>query len=156
LYVDDKPLSAWTDYISLNAAISILTTACSAALMHGVSEFISQLEWLHFKNGPNKLEEFAMFDEASRGPWGSFKFLLKGIWSLATIGALVTICRLGFAPLAQQVVKIEQRFVTTPDVNSTFGYTHTYDRGIGRALANSGISKHELETDDQTLYLMSL
>lgn len=144
-YVDNKPLSAWSDRISLNAVISILTTACSAALMHGVSEFISQLKWLHFKNGPQKLENFEKFDGASRGPWGSLKFLATVKWNLATIGALITICRLAFAPLAQQVVKIEQQFVITPDDNVTFGYAHTYNRGIGQALANSGVGKYGLE-----------
>ncbi|KAH6873906.1 hypothetical protein B0T10DRAFT_588399 [Thelonectria olida] len=132
-------LSAWDIPVSLNAVISILTTACSAALMHGVSEFISQLKWLHFKDGPEKLKDFETFDEASRGPWGSLKFLFKGGFNLATLGALITLCRLGFAPLAQQVVKIDQQFVITPDDNATFGYTHTYNRGIGRMLANSGV-----------------
>ena len=39
-YMDDKPLSAWRGSISLNATISILTTACTTALMH---EFIRDL-----------------------------------------------------------------------------------------------------------------
>ncbi|KAK1842352.1 hypothetical protein CCHR01_15028 [Colletotrichum chrysophilum] len=116
--VNNQPLSNWTFPISLNAVISILTTACSAAIMHG----------LHFKNGPQKLEHLERFDEASRGPLGSLKFLVSMKWNLATIGALVTIFRLGLSPLAQQVVKIEERFIPTTDNNVTFGYTHTYNR----------------------------
>ncbi|GLI80471.1 hypothetical protein PoHVEF18_008826 [Penicillium ochrochloron] len=49
-YMDNKPLSAWHGRVSLNATISILTTACTTALMHGVSTFIGQSKWLHFKN----------------------------------------------------------------------------------------------------------
>lgn len=125
-WADGKPLSAWRSPISLNASISVLTTTCSAALMHGVGEFISQLKWLHFRDGPKKLENLASFDEASRGPWGSLMFLGKVRWNVATIGALITIARLGFSPLAQQVVNIEQRFVTTADSGVTFGYAHEY------------------------------
>ncbi|KAF4877657.1 hypothetical protein CGCSCA1_v003046 [Colletotrichum siamense] len=128
--VDGHPLSDWTFPISLNAVISILTTACSAAIMHGVSTFISQLKWLHFKNGPEKLEHLERFDEASRGPLGSLKFLVSMKWNLATIGALVTIFRLGLSPLAQQVVKIEERVVYKNDTNVTLGYTHTYNRPL--------------------------
>lgn len=139
--VDGRPLSAWTLPISLNALISVMTTACSAALMHGVSEFISQLKWLHFKSGRQKLKNFEKFDGASRGPWGSLKFLASVKWNLATIGAFVTIARLGFAPLAQQVVKIDERFIVTKDDSVTFGYAHMYDRGIGRIFANAGVGK---------------
>uniref|UniRef100_L2G390 Uncharacterized protein n=1 Tax=Colletotrichum fructicola (strain Nara gc5) TaxID=1213859 RepID=L2G390_COLFN len=128
--VDGHPLSDWTFPISLNAVISILTTACSAAIMHGVSTFISQLKWLHFKNGPQKLEHLERFDEASRGPLGSLKFLVSMKWNLATIGALVTIFRLALSPLAQQVVKIEERVVYKNDTNVTLGYTHTYNRPL--------------------------
>jgi hypothetical protein len=70
-YMDNKPLSAWRGHVSLNATISILTTACTTALMHGVSTFIGQSKWLHFKNGPRKLADFETFDGASRGIWGS-------------------------------------------------------------------------------------
>ncbi|KAH0425195.1 hypothetical protein CcaCcLH18_11129 [Colletotrichum camelliae] len=129
--VDGKPLSAWTLPISLNALISVLTTTASAAIMHGVSAFISQLKWLHFKNGPQKLEHLEKFDGASRGPWGSLKFLVSMKLNLATIGALITIVRLGLSPLAQQVVKIDERSVnSTIDENVTFGFAHAYNRGV--------------------------
>lgn len=127
-YMKDRPLSDWQFPISLNAIISILTTACSAAIMHGVSTSISQLKWLHFATGHRKLFSLESFDEASRGPYGSIKFLFTIRWNLATIGALVTIFRLGLAPLAQQVVSLEARDVITPDESATFGFAHTYDR----------------------------
>lgn len=124
--VDNQPLSDWTFPVSLNAAISILTTACSAAIMHGISTFISQLMWLHFKNGAQKLEHLEKFDEASRGPLGSLKFPVSMKLNLATIGALVTVFRLGLSPLAQQVVKIEERFIPNPDNKSRLVIrTHT-------------------------------
>ncbi|KAF5495263.1 hypothetical protein CGCS363_v009954 [Colletotrichum siamense] len=69
--------------------------------------------------------------------WNTWKGLMKpavdlwdlsSFWSLATIGALVTIFRLVLSPQAQQVVKIEERFIPNRDNNVTFGYTHTYNR----------------------------
>ncbi|KAF9888051.1 hypothetical protein FE257_009316 [Aspergillus nanangensis] len=116
--MDNKPLSAWRGRISLNATISILTTACTTALMHGVSAFIAQSKWLHFKNGPRKLADFETFDGASRGVWGSILLLTTIKWNLATIGAFVTILRLAFSPFAQQVVLIEQRDIISPPADT--------------------------------------
>jgi hypothetical protein len=141
-YMDNKPLSAWRGRISLNATISILTTACTTALMHGVSTFIGQSKWLHFKNGPRKLADLEIFDGASRGVWGSILLLTTVKWNLATIGAFITILRLAFSPFAQQVVLIEQRDIITSAHTATFGYAHNYSRNIMGALANSGVGKH--------------
>ncbi|KAL4880340.1 hypothetical protein BJY04DRAFT_228630 [Aspergillus karnatakaensis] len=127
-HMSNKPLSDWDSPISLTATISILTTACSAALMHGVAEFISQLKWRHFRHGPQKLSHFETFDEASRGPWGSILFITGVRWNLATVGAFITIFRLSFAPLAQQVVEFVPRDVSAGDGNVTFGYSHTFQR----------------------------
>ncbi|RTE81353.1 hypothetical protein BHE90_004143 [Fusarium euwallaceae] len=129
-HMNDRPLSDWKFPISLNAIISILTTACSAAIMHSVSASISQLKWLHFATGHRKLSRLELFDEASRGPFGSVKFLFTVRWNLATIGALITIFRLGLAPLAQQVVSLEAYDVVTPDDGATFGFAHKYDRNM--------------------------
>ncbi|EFY91793.1 hypothetical protein MAC_02078 [Metarhizium acridum CQMa 102] len=131
--MDNKPLSAWNSIISLNAAISILTTAYGAALMHGVGNFIGQIKWLRFKEGVNKLEKLERFDEASRGPWGSVMFLATVKLNLATLGALITIARVALSPLTQQVVKIEQQLV--PEDDAVFGYAHEYNRGL--MLANN-------------------
>ncbi|KAJ5600170.1 hypothetical protein N7450_001237 [Penicillium hetheringtonii] len=138
-YMDNKPLSAWRGRVSLNATISILTTACTTALMHGVSTFVGQSKWLHFKNGPHKLADFETFDGASRGVWGSILLLTTVKWNLATIGAFITLLRLAFSPFAQQVVLIEQRDITFFADNATFGYAHNYSRSIMNDLANSGI-----------------
>lgn len=140
-YMDNKPLSAWRGRVSLNATISILTTACTTALMHGVSTFIGQLKWLRFKNGPRKLAEFEGFDGASRGVWGSILMLTTVKWNLATVGAFITILRLAVSPFAQQVVLVEQRDDITPDNTATFGYSYSYSRDLQASLANSGIGK---------------
>lgn len=141
-YMNNKPLSAWRGGISLNATVSILTTACTTALMHGVSTFIGQSKWLHFKNGPRKLADFETFDGASRGVWGSILLLTTVKWNIATIGAFITILRLSFSPFAQQVVLIDQRDVISSTETATFGYAHDYTLSAQNNLFNSVIRKH--------------
>lgn len=127
--MNNKPLHKWNSRISLNASISILTTAYAMALMHGVSTFIGQAKWLHFRDKPRKLADLETFDQASRGLWGSALLLTTVKWNLATIGAVITILRLSFAPFTQQVVLLEQRDVTSFIANmATFGYAHNYSR----------------------------
>ncbi|KAF4769302.1 hypothetical protein N7455_008745 [Penicillium solitum] len=140
-YMDNKPLSAWPATISLNATVSLLITACSTALMYGVSAFIGQSKWLHFKNGPRKLTDLETFDEASRGAWGSILLLIMLLttvtWNIATIGALITILRLSFSAFAQQVVLIEQRDVISSAGIATFGYAYNYNLTAQNRLFNS-------------------
>lgn len=59
-------------------------------------------------------------------------FLLNVSCNMATIGALITILRLGFAPMAQEVISPEPRPVNTTDKNATFGFAHSYNRSLNR------------------------
>jgi hypothetical protein len=70
------------------------------------------------------------FDEASRGPLGAILLIFKVPWNLATLGAFITILRLGFSPLSQAVVSLEPRMVDVPSNDATFGYAHAYDRNM--------------------------
>ncbi|KAI1033882.1 hypothetical protein LB503_011064 [Fusarium chuoi] len=126
----NKPYSEWPLSISINTTIAILSTACTAAMMHNVSAFIGQLKWLHFKRSPQNVINVERFDEASRGPLGAILLIFKGPWNLATLGAFITILRLGFSPLSQAVVSLEPRMVDVPSNDSTFGYAHAYDRNM--------------------------
>ncbi|KAJ6049190.1 hypothetical protein N7444_005906 [Penicillium canescens] len=155
-YMDDKPLSAWRGRVSLNATISILTTAYTTALMHGVSTFIGQSKWLHFKNGPRKLADFEIFDGASRGVWGSILLLTTVKWNLATIGAFITILRLAFSPFTQQVVLIDQRDIISTAGTATFGYAHNYSRSLLNGLANSGIGSIPQDPGMQSTIIQGL
>lgn len=130
--MQDEPVSKWPFPISINATIAILSTACTAAMMHNVSAFIGQLKWLYLKLKPRQLYNVHRFDEASRGPYGSILFLLNVSCNMATIGALITILRLGFAPMAQEVISLEPRSVNTTDKNATFGFAHSYNRSLHR------------------------
>jgi hypothetical protein len=116
----DRPLPKhWLMGITLNAYLSILSRAASAALMLSVSEALGQLKWSWFQGRSKKLSDFEMFDNASRGPWGSFILLIrtKGR-TLAALGAVVTICALVMDPFFQQVVRYPQRTVLQIHNNS--------------------------------------
>ncbi|KAJ5193248.1 Protein of unknown function DUF3176 [Penicillium cf. viridicatum] len=155
-YMDKRSLSDWRGGISLNATVSILTTACTTALMHGVSSFIGQSKWLHFKNGPRKLTDLETFDGASRGVWGSIMLLTTVKWNIATIGAFITILRLAFSPFAQQVVLIKQRDVISSADTATFGYAHNYTLSAQNRLSNSGIQSIPQDPDMQSAIFQGL
>lgn len=118
--IRDKPLADWSLTISPNAVVSVLTTVGKASMMLPVAESISQLKWLYFDR-PRKLRDLQDFDDASRGPWGSFTFLLntRGRAIVASIGALITIIGLGFEPSAQQILSFPTRNVARANETAT-------------------------------------
>jgi hypothetical protein len=68
---DNKPVFHWKG-VTLNAAVSVLSTASKSLLMLAVEESISQWKWILFWRDRRLLIDFERVDEASRGPWGSF------------------------------------------------------------------------------------
>src|SRR4051812_15139494 len=75
VYMNDQPQDKWFKALSINAAISLLTTVAKSAMMVAVSSSISQSMWTHFKQGPRRLYDISVFDEASRSPWGSAQLM---------------------------------------------------------------------------------
>ncbi|KAL5372495.1 hypothetical protein DPSP01_013457 [Paraphaeosphaeria sporulosa] len=102
----------WPLGLTLNAYISVLSKVASAALLLPVSEALGQLKWSWFQGARSKkMWDFEIFDNASRGPWGSFLLLVrtKGR-SLASLGAAVTIFALCLDPFFQQVVEYPEKW----------------------------------------------
>lgn len=114
IYLQGDSLSRWTlqgkTHLTLNAYISILSKMAGASLILPVSEALGQLKWSWFLEHSNKIWDFEIFDNASRGPWGSFLLLVrtKGR-ALAALGAMVMLCALGLDPFFQQVVDFPER-----------------------------------------------
>ncbi|KAF9741584.1 hypothetical protein PMIN02_004195 [Paraphaeosphaeria minitans] len=112
VYQDQKLPKHWAMNITLNAYISILSRAASAALMLPISEGIGQLKWSWFQGQSKKMSDFEMFDNASRGPWGSLILLFRTRGrTLAALGAVVTVFTMAMDPFFQQVVRYPQRTV---------------------------------------------
>ncbi|KAF1976745.1 hypothetical protein BU23DRAFT_565431 [Bimuria novae-zelandiae CBS 107.79] len=116
-----QPLPRWPLGLTLNAYISVLAKVSGAALLLPVSEALGQLKWIWFRVNDSKstqskkMWDFELFDNASRGPWGSFMLLLrtKGR-SVAALGAAVTLFALAMDPFFQQVVDISEQWREQP------------------------------------------
>lgn len=67
---DGKPVPDWPYGITLNALVSVLSTAMKAGMVCIATESLSQLKWSWFNQG-NKLSDLALLDAASRGPAGA-------------------------------------------------------------------------------------
>ena len=102
--------------ITLNAIISILATASRVSLAFAISNTMGPIKWLWLKTSePKLLSDLQSLDSASRGPAGSLGLLSTHLrWSVASIGAIVTLLMLLFDPFVQQVVRFEHRVVYSP------------------------------------------
>lgn len=119
-YFKDDPLSKWSSSkwslaektgLTLNAYISVLSKMAGASLILPVSEALGQLKWSWFQQNSRQMWDFEIFDNASRGPWGSLLLLLrtKGK-ALAALGAMITLCLMALDPFFQQVVDFPDRW----------------------------------------------
>lgn len=52
--VNGKPLADWNGPVSLNAVVSILSTAVKAGLILPVADCISQLKWIYLQGSKSK------------------------------------------------------------------------------------------------------
>ncbi|CAN9085488.1 unnamed protein product [Alternaria alternata] len=131
----DDPLNNWSladkTGLTLNAYISILSKMAGAALILPVSEALGQLKWSWFQQNSKQMWDFEIFDNASRGPWGSLLLLMrtKGK-ALAALGAMITICMMALDPFFQQVVSFPQRWALEKDLTSKIPKTVRYDPGV--------------------------
>lgn len=61
--------------ITINTIISVFTVIAKIALLVPITESISQLKWVWFATESRKLQDFEIFDKASKGIWGSISLL---------------------------------------------------------------------------------
>lgn len=132
---DNKSLTSWNFVfgITLNTLIAILSTLSRTTLLVPVTSCISQLKWTHLIAAPRPLREVQVFDDASRGPWGS----LELIWKLhirtklATWGSVITILTLAMGPFTQQLLSYPSRSVISG--NAVYYASHVYDSAWGES-----------------------
>ncbi|KOS43160.1 hypothetical protein ACN38_g5953 [Penicillium nordicum] len=110
---DGKPVPEWPYGITLNALVSVLSTAMKAGMVCIATEALSQLKWSWFNQG-NKLSDLALLDAASRGPVGALIALFCFVpRHLVTFGCLVLVIAAATDPFVQQVMGILGRSVPT-------------------------------------------
>jgi hypothetical protein len=142
IYFKDEPLSKWTltdtTHLTLNAYMSILSKMAGAALILPVSEALGQLKWSWFQQNSKQMWDFEIFDNASRGPWGSFLLLIRTKGKvLAALGALITLCMMALDPFFQQVVNFPDRWALQ-DTPSTIPTAVRYEPRIGSVFRDGG------------------
>jgi hypothetical protein len=127
----DGRIPNWPGNLTLNALIAILSKVSGAALLLPVSEALGQLKWSWFQDDSKKMWDFEIFDNASRGPWGSILLLIrtKGR-ALAALGALVTLFSLALDPFFQQVIDFPERW-TLQKSNSSIPRIVHYNPSYG-------------------------
>jgi hypothetical protein len=73
---DGKKLPKLANGITLNTIIALLSTACRSAFIGPVMEAVAQSKWVWFKTRGRPLQDYAVFEKASRGPGGSLKLVM--------------------------------------------------------------------------------
>ena len=100
-----QPLPKWPLGLSINTVLSVFGVIFKVPLLFIAAQGISQLKWQWLGN-PRALSDFSVYDDASRGPWGSTRLLWVARWrhSAAFLGALITVAAIGIDPFTQAVV----------------------------------------------------
>ncbi|KAI1737044.1 hypothetical protein F4680DRAFT_430115 [Xylaria scruposa] len=167
---DNRPLTTWPFSISINSFIAVFGVILKAGLTVPLSEGISQLKWKWFEKQRRKLIDLNEFDAASRGPWGSFLFLLSTCpslpllypWNLvkfpfdwnadhnpgyfAKFAALLTVLAVAVDPFTQQVVVYTDCPHISADEYSLVARTNHYTTTGSVAIKKArGRSLHYLE-----------
>ncbi|KAI5926300.1 hypothetical protein F4810DRAFT_589840 [Camillea tinctor] len=126
--VDNKPIESWPYTISPNSMISVLTTVTRTAMMVPIASCFSQLKWDHFQYRSNPLDHLQLYDDASRGPWGSFLLIFTGRLRVITAWALalITLVALAIEPTAQQILEPLNRQAPLPNVTAQIGRAQNY------------------------------
>jgi hypothetical protein len=78
-YDGERP-PQWALGITLNTFLAFLATVAKASLLIPVTRGLGQLRWVWFSSGPRRADDFELFEGATRGAFGSLRFLvsLKG------------------------------------------------------------------------------
>ncbi|KAI1739194.1 hypothetical protein F4680DRAFT_459399 [Xylaria scruposa] len=131
-FIDQLPLPHWKLPLSPNATVSILAAISRAALGFAISSCLGQAKWNWFMKRPDSLVVFERFDDASRGPWGSFWLI---VWLRAchwvAIGAAVMITLLGFEPLFQAILSFDGNIEPSDNyLNAHIGRSEALDVGL--------------------------
>lgn len=75
---DGNPPPQWPAGITLNTFLAFFTSLSKVGFMLPIIEGLGQLKWMWFMSSkPRPLADFQVFDEASRGAFGSLKLLLR-------------------------------------------------------------------------------
>jgi hypothetical protein len=122
-----------------------------------VAAAVGQLKWDWFYRSNGRLYDLQIFDDGSRGPLGAA--LLAGfvhVRSLATLGAIVTVCSIAIDPFAQQVLTFPTRIVfrnsSQAEIRQARNFTSVPDLAAGDLFTNVNLSPMIAEPLFQGVY----
>jgi hypothetical protein len=126
---DGKSMTRWNAWLRPNTVVSALSTLAKSSMLMAVGQGLGQLKWRHFERRPRRLLDFEVFENASRGPWGSLCLLYQINWKAlaGSTGAIITILALAMDPFAQQVISFDSRQVVADNTTSTLRAARAYD-----------------------------
>ncbi|KAK1757077.1 hypothetical protein QBC47DRAFT_459729 [Echria macrotheca] len=142
-YDGQKP-PEWPLGITLNTFLAFLASVSKASLLIPVTEGLGQLRWIWFSRKARKADDFGLFEEATRGSFGSLRLLLSlkgGV--LGFVAALVIVTSLMLSTVTQATIQYK---------NELFPSNHTVQ--VPRITVFSS-DQFFLDKTDQT-YLRSL
>lgn len=127
ILLNDKPLASWHFPVSLNAVVSVLIVATKAALIYVTACCIGQLKWHHFQHSlhARSLYDLQTFDEASKGPLGAAKLVLRvrHISLVAWFGGAIVVAAVFMEVFGQQLLGFEDRSVVVEGGTAGFPVT---------------------------------
>lgn len=75
---DGNPPPQWPLGITLNTLTAFLTSFAKVAFTLPILEGLAQLKWIWFTGSDARpLADFALFENATRGPWGCIKLFFR-------------------------------------------------------------------------------
>jgi hypothetical protein len=75
---DGKSQPAWPYGVTLNSAVSLLSTVTKSLLLIPAAACISKSIWINYVKREHSLGILTTYDAASRGPWGAVQLF----WAL--------------------------------------------------------------------------
>ncbi|KAF3764512.1 hypothetical protein M406DRAFT_330849 [Cryphonectria parasitica EP155] len=101
-----QPNWPYATTLNLSTLIALIATVLRSMLESILDSSIGQLKWRWFRSSSRPLSHMQTFDNASRGSWGSFLFMLSlARPNLATLGSTITLLSIVIGTFTQQAIQ---------------------------------------------------
>ncbi|KAI3337554.1 hypothetical protein HD806DRAFT_43371 [Xylariaceae sp. AK1471] len=123
-----QPQPQWPFSITINALLSVYAVWFRASAVFVTAAGIAQLQW-HWLLQDRSLSDITSYDDAGRGPWGSFNMLLKhrARQPLSALGAAIIIVCIAVDPFTQQLVSTVDCNLFVEDMRATISRTNFFN-----------------------------
>jgi hypothetical protein len=145
LHFNDKPSSTWHSRLSVNTILSMLATSLNGSALLATTSALGQLKWI-WHNRAKKLQDYQMFDSASRGLFGALLLLLRlPRFTLVCLRSMIMIIALGSDASIQASTSQPLRSITSKTAKIPVGYhfgspiRHDNDYDLFNQAFNNGL-----------------